>query len=155
MAHEERNQEFDLQQETDRVLASFAPASVVVDAEMEILHFRGDTDPYLGPAPGRASLNLYKMARAGLDLELRTAIAKARKNGQPVKKEGVQVSDHGVLRDITVEVIPLKGSDKERYFVILFEEAPTLPISDTTPCHQTGSKGVQHVEERKIGASGK
>jgi two-component system CheB/CheR fusion protein len=89
MAYEEEKQQmFDLQQETNRLLARFAPASVVVDARMEILHFRGNTDPYLGPAPGRASLNLFKMARAGLDLELRTAISRARKSGQPVKKTG-------------------------------------------------------------------
>src|SRR6185437_378597 len=93
MSLEEQQQAFDLQQETDRVLARFAPASVVIDAQMEILQFRGETDPYLGPTPGRASLNLFKMARAGLDLHLRAAISKARKSGQPVKKEGIQVSD--------------------------------------------------------------
>ncbi len=133
MALEEGQREFDLQHETDRLLASFAPASVVIDAEMEILHFRGDTSPYLGPAPGRASLNLFKMARAGLDLALRTALAKASKSGQPVKKEGIQVSDHGVLRDISVEVIPMKASATERYFVILFEEAPASFTSQTVP----------------------
>ncbi len=71
---------FDLQRETDRLLARFAPVSVVINAEMEILHFRGDTTPYLRPAPGRATLNLFKMARAGLDLELRTALSKAKKS---------------------------------------------------------------------------
>ena len=133
MAHEEGQREFDLQHETDRLLASFAPASVVIDAQMEILHFRGDTDPYLGPAPGRASLNLFKMARVGLDLALRTAISKASKSGQPVKKEGIQVSDHGVHRDIAVEVIPVKASATERYFVILFEEARALSTPPTVP----------------------
>jgi len=48
---EEKKQAFDLQKETDRLLAHFAPASAVIDAQMEILHFRGNTDPYLGPAP--------------------------------------------------------------------------------------------------------
>ncbi len=133
MAHEEGQREFDLQHETDRLLASFAPASVVIDAQMEILHFRGDTSPYLRPAPGRASLNLFKMARAGLDLALRIAIAKAGKSGQPVKKEGIQVSDQGVFRDITVEVIPMKASATERYFVILFEEARAPSTPQTLP----------------------
>ena len=147
---------FDLQKETDRLLASFAPASVVIDAEMEILHFRGDTDPYLGPAPGRASLNLFKMARAGLELELRTAISKASKSGQPVKKVGVQISDHGVLRDITVEVIPMNASATERYFVILFAEANALsPVSaiSMSPNGQPGRCGTKGGP--KIGASGK
>jgi two-component system CheB/CheR fusion protein len=125
--HEEDHHAFDLQQEVERLLARFAPASVVIDAQMDILHFRGDTSPYLRPAPGRASLNLFKMARGGLDLELRTALSQARKSASPVKKEGVQVSDQGVIRDITIEVLPLNGSATERYFVILFEESSISP----------------------------
>lgn len=155
MAFEEKKREFDLQKETDRVLASFAPASVVIDAQMEILHFRGDTDPYLGPAPGRASLNLFKMARPGLDLELRTALSKARKSGQPVKKEGVQVSNHGVLRDITVEVIPMNASAAERYFVILFAEtsvpSPDLVTSQAQALQKDGvARQGRGVKDRRI-----
>lgn len=155
MAYAEEKREFDLQKETDRVLASFAPASVVIDAQMEILHFRGDTDPYLGPTPGRASLNLFKMARPGLDLELRTALSKARKSGHPVKKEGVQVSNHGVLRDITVEVIPMNASATERYFVILFAEtsvpSPDLATSLARAGQNDGAaRQGRSVKDRRI-----
>lgn len=148
MAYEEEKQQmFDLQQETNRLLARFAPASVVVDAQMEILHFRGNTDPYLGPAPGRASLNLFKMARAGLDLELRTAISRARKSGQPVKKAGVHIHDRGVLRAITLEVLPLNASATERYFVILFAEANTpSPVAPLTP----GGAARRGAKDRRI-----
>ena len=154
MAHEQEQQAFDLQHETDRVLARFAPASVVIDAQMEILHFRGDTSPYLGPAPGRASLNLFKMARPGLDLELRSAIARAGKSGQPVKKEEVQVNDHGIQRDINVEVIPMKASATERYFVILFEEAPapsTSPLRLMAPADGQQRSAIRRgVKDRRI-----
>jgi two-component system, chemotaxis family, CheB/CheR fusion protein len=149
MAYAEEPRAFDLLQETDRVLARFAPASVVVDAQMEILHFRGDTAPYLGPSPGRASLNLFKMARAGLDLELRPALAKARKSGQPVKKVGIQVSDHGVRRDITVEVIPLNASVSERYFVVLFAEA-NAPTPEATALIVPGGAARRGAKERRI-----
>lgn len=153
MEQEEGQREFDLSHETDRLLASFAPASVVIDAEMEILHFRGDTSPFLEPAPGRASLNLFKMAKSGLDLALRTTLSKASKSGQPVKKEGIQLNDHGVLRNVTVEVIPLKASVTERYFVILFEEtsAPsTSPTLSIAPNEQTGSAARRGVKDRRI-----
>ncbi|TMC20270.1 MAG: histidine kinase, partial [Chloroflexi bacterium] len=153
MAHEEGHWEFDLQKETDRLLASFAPASVVIDAEMEILHFRGDTNPYLRPAPGRASLNLFKMARAGLDLELRTTLSKARKSGLPIKKDGIQMSDQGVLRRISVQVIPLKASATERYFLILFEDAGTLstpPAISLALDGQQGSVARRGVKDRRI-----
>ena len=155
MAYTEEKREFDLQKETEHLLAGFAPASVVIDAQMEILHFRGNTDPYLGPAPGRASLNLFKMARAGLDLELRTTIAKARKSGLPVKKTGVEVSDHDIRRSITLEVLPMNASATERYFVILFSEASaSSPNSATSlvPTSQKEGGGQQRrgVKDRRI-----
>lgn len=147
MVHAQEPREFDLQQEADRLLARFAPASVVIDTQMEILHFRGDTDPYLGPAPGRASLNLFKMARRGLDLELRTALSLVRKSGQPVKKMGIQVSDHGILREITLEVLPLNASATERYFVILFAEA-TPPMAADSQQNGAARRGAK---DRRIG----
>ncbi|HET8840010.1 MAG TPA: chemotaxis protein CheB [Ktedonobacteraceae bacterium] len=66
----------DLQQEVDRLLlANYIPASVMVDAEMNILQVRGHTSPYLELAPGKMSLNLLTMAREGLMLSLHSAIA--------------------------------------------------------------------------------
>ena len=122
---------------------------------MQILHFHGDTDPYLGPTPGRASLNLFKMARAGLDLELRTAIAKTRKSGQPVKKEGVQVSTHGIVRTITLNVIPLQASTTEHYFVILFAEVSASSPESTLPLapdeHENGTEqGATHRRLQEV-----
>ena len=153
MEPEERQWKFDLQHETDRLLARFAPASVVVNEEMEILHFRGDTNPYLRPAPGRASLNLFKMARAGLDLELRTMLSKVKKTEQAVKKTGIQFNDQGMLREISIEIHPLKASASERYFVILFEEVSALlvpPVSDMgrAQAARRGSKDqrIQQIE---------
>jgi two-component system CheB/CheR fusion protein len=146
---EDGKRAFDLQKEAERVLARFAPASVVIDAEMDILHFHGDTNPYLRPAPGRASLNLFKMARAGLDLALRTALSNARKSGQAVKKAGIQISDQGVLRDITVEVVPMQASTTEHYFVILFEEASTSSTPPPPPL-SPDRQIRQGIKDRRI-----
>ena len=154
MHDEESTYEFDLQKETDRLLlARYAPACVVIDAQMEIVQFRGHTSLYLEPASGKASLNLFKMARASLGFELRTAISQARKSGQPVKKAGIQMQDQGVHREVTVEVIPLKSSDTERYFVILFEETATVPSSTDVsiqPGTQQTEKAIRGVKDRRI-----
>jgi two-component system, chemotaxis family, CheB/CheR fusion protein len=158
MAYEEIVPELDLQKETDRLLASYAPASVVIDAQMEIKHFRGHTSPYLEPATGRASLNLFKMARASLRLELRAAISKASKSGQRVKKEGIQMSDQGVLREVAVEVIPMRTPSTDRYFLILFEDTSTASMPDILPPAQKGEpagrvrrgardRRIQHLEQ--------
>jgi two-component system CheB/CheR fusion protein len=115
----------DAHKEADRVLlARYAPPGVVVNADMDILSFRGDTAPYLTPAPGKASLNLLKMAREGLIAALRAAFQKARKEKTPVRKPGLNVRSKDGFRDVDLEVIPLKGgSDEEGPFLVLFHEA--------------------------------
>jgi two-component system, chemotaxis family, CheB/CheR fusion protein len=154
MRYEEDSRAFDIQKEMDRLLlARYAPASVVIDAQMEILHFRGQTSPYLQPASGKASFNLFKMARESLGLELRTAISKARKSGQSVKKEGIQLQDQDAVREIMVEVIPLQASDTEYYFMILFEEMPT-PSSPPDEPSQTSTQQMEKagrgMKDRRI-----
>ena len=86
--------DFDLQKEADRiVLERFAPVGVIIDNELEIVHFRGQTSLYLEPAPGKASHNLLKMAKDGLKLELRTAIYLAKQQNSAVSKEDLQITD--------------------------------------------------------------
>jgi two-component system CheB/CheR fusion protein len=113
-----------VQREAERILlAKYAPPSVVIDAALEILQFHGDTGPYLAPAPGKASLNLLKMAREGLPVALRTAISKAKKEATSIRKAGLRVKSNGEFREVLLEVIPLKGSPKEGAFLVLFEAA--------------------------------
>ncbi len=119
---------FDLQKEADQiVLRKFAPAGVIINDDGEILQFRGRTGPYLEPASGEASLNLFRMTREGLLFDLRTAFHKARKDEAPVKKQGLEVTYNGHTRKINLEVIPIKMEDsRERYFLVLFEDFTPL-----------------------------
>ena len=60
----------ELPREADRILlARYAPAGVIVDERDNIVEFRGQTEPYLEHPHGRASLNLFRMARKGLLLD--------------------------------------------------------------------------------------
>ncbi len=115
----------DLLQEVDRILLSkYAPAGVLVNEATEILQFRGHTSPYLEPAPGQASLNLLKMAREGLLMELRVAIDKARKQNAPVRRERLSIKQNGRSAQVTLEVIPVSGPARERNYLVLFERVP-------------------------------
>ena len=138
----------DAKREADRiVLADYAPAGVIVDANLEVVQFRGRTGAYLEPAPGKASLNLLKMARGELALQLRTAVGEAKKKGAPVQREGLRVQRDGADRNVNFEVIPLNaGSGQESLFLILFEEAPPAA---TEPGKRKGAKPGK-AEEREI-----
>ena len=57
--------------------------------DLQIVQFRGQTGPFLEPAPGEASLNLLKMAREGLLYGLRTAVHASREGaGDPSARKG-------------------------------------------------------------------
>ena len=145
----------DIQREADRiVLAKYAPAGVIVDENLDILQFRGQTGPFLAPAPGLPSLNLLKMAREGLQLDLRTAIDDAKKADGMVRREGLRVRADGHYLDVNLVVIPISiPTARHRCFTVLFEEAdPTgrtrAPKANAEP-GQTG-EGIVSQEDATI-----
>lgn len=131
------------QKEFDRrLLTQFAPATVFVNEELEIVHTRGDVNRYLKLAPGRASLSLVKMAREGLLVELRNAIARAKKDDTAIRKRNIQIKNgHGNPKEeesqktdsvqlVNFDVIPMTlGTQKELYFMIVFQEATAEPLN--------------------------
>ncbi len=119
--------EFDVQKAADQIaLAKYAPAGVLVNENLEVMQFRGHTGMYLEPAPGAASLNLFKLARPGLAVALRAALDQARKASRAVRKTGVQFKANGGFKTVTLEVIPIKPllASKENYYLVLFEAVP-------------------------------
>lgn len=132
--------ELDVEAEADRfVLKNCAPAGVVVNSAMEVIQFRGQTTPYLAPAPGRPSLNVLKLARNGLALELRSLINAAQKKGAPVKKDSIPFDGKGDRRILNISVSPLgkkSSAVQERHFLILFEDVTSRSISGSKDVSQ-------------------
>lgn len=110
----------------DLLLSQYVPASVLVNLDLEILQFRGSTGCFLEPSPGKASLNLTKMAKPGLAFELRNAIHKANKLGQNIKKSELEIRHKGDIHHVSIEVVPLKFDSEERLFLVLFDEAKVV-----------------------------
>ncbi len=114
-----------LSREADRVLLSrFSPAGVVINEDLEVLQFRGRTSRFLEPPAGAASFNVFKMAREGLLADLRSAIHNAKKNNAPERREGIRVGLNGQTIIVNIEAIPFATPSKERFVLVLFEEAP-------------------------------
>jgi two-component system, chemotaxis family, CheB/CheR fusion protein len=117
------------QKETERLLLKrYAPASILIDESLNVVYFHGETSRYLEHARGAASLNLQKICRAGLLVELSPAIHEAQKTDQPVFRGGVRVELSGEEHDVSFEVIPVKlPGEESRYFLILFGQPAHLP----------------------------
>jgi two-component system CheB/CheR fusion protein len=118
--------------DADRILVNlFAPPGVLVDANLNVLHFRGATEAYLAPPSGKASYQLLKMARDGLMLPLRAAINQARKQNEPVRREKVRL-DTVEGGTINLHVIPLKNL-RQRCFLVLFENPKARNQAASSP----------------------
>lgn len=142
------NPEFDIKKDADRLLLGrYAPASVLVNEDLEIIQVRGHTGAFLEAATGAASLNLLKMAREDLFLDLRSALQQARKRGVAVRKERLSVRTGNERKSIALEVIPFKATETgARLYLVVFEEqsrmdaaAPALPPAPAAPLLKAGA----------------
>jgi two-component system CheB/CheR fusion protein len=116
----------------ETMLASFMPASVLVNEKFDIIQFRGPTETWLIPPMGKPSFNLLKMAREGLSFELRNILHIAKKTTLPARKFAVFFKVNGLQHFVNLQAIPLKDTI-EPYYLIVFQNA--------------SSTGVQHVPD--------
>ena len=131
----------------DILLEEFIPPSVVVNYNLDILQFRGQTSLFIEPSSGKASLNLLKMMRNGLSYEVRGLVHKAAKSGQRLKKGGIQINIKTVIHHVTIEVVPLKSKeDEDDLFLILFAEGILTSGPDTNSA-LTKNKLVKQLQE--------
>jgi two-component system CheB/CheR fusion protein len=148
----------DVQKEADRILlARYAPSGVVVDESMTVLQFRGRTSAFLEPAPGLASLDLFRMLREGLLAEVRGAVAEAKSENKTVSRAGLRLMTDGQPRPVRLEVIPFKAPPSGvRFFLVLFQDMPQpeplLPVEAPPP--PTPGAGEQQVVQlqQEVGA---
>lgn len=143
------NQE--IQKEADRiVLNQYAPVGVIINNELEIIQFRGQTSPYLQPAPGRPSFNLLKMAKEELRLDLRTAIHQSRQQKIPVSKDGLPIRENDVLRQVKIDVIPFQSDGgTEDYFLVLFQDTPQAVVRDV-PQQTTTKRSGSNIKSARL-----
>ena len=134
------------QKEFDRrLLAHYPPAAAFINQDLEVIHTRGDIGRYLKVAPGRASLDILKMAREGLLMDLRNAIIQAKKGEAAVRRENVVIkagngnghSAAGQTRVVNLEVTPVRiGRFKDQYLMVIFEDAPSTSAPGKTRATQ-------------------
>jgi two-component system CheB/CheR fusion protein len=107
------------------LLQQFSPASILVTTQGNILYLTGNTGKYLTPAAGKASMNIFTMAREGLQNELPIAFRKAIKNYEKLILHNVKIEANGgtLVVDVTIQQIekPLALKGK---LIVLFTDVP-------------------------------
>lgn len=98
-----------LQKAADQVLLQvYAPASVVINSDSDILHISGHTGKYLEPAAGKANWNFHAMVREDLRSPIASALKKAAAQREPVMLHELSVKLPGgatQIVDVTVQTL--------------------------------------------------
>ena len=105
------------------ILEEYAPASVIINEQGEVIYFSGHTGKFLEPAVGAPSNKIINLARRSLRLELRTALHRALTTHQEVIRRNISVKTNGHAETINLIVRPLVelGRDAGLY-VVIFQE---------------------------------
>ncbi|MFO7813950.1 MAG: CheR family methyltransferase, partial [Pelovirga sp.] len=140
----------DVQSETDRILLQkYQPSAVAVDSSMNILHFRGETSLFLEHLPGKASLNLIKMIKNSLRMDLRTLIHRAQQEKTSQRKSNLQLLSADGPHTISLEVTPFSAGNTEECFLIQFEQKPEDQTLSTTMPEAGDDTSPSEIERLK------
>lgn len=111
---------------TLRALADrYAPASVVVNQQMDVLYFHGDTRKYLTQPPGETTQNILALANEGLRAALRNAIRNSRKAGATVTVSS-HLSTDGSRHLVEIEASPIPNGRDRGLLLISFRSGPIV-----------------------------
>jgi PAS domain S-box-containing protein len=108
-----------------QLLEQYAPPSIVVNEEYDIVHLSERAGRYLQVAGGEPSNNLLKLVRPELSLELRSALYQATQRKSNVEARGLPVRIEDKTEAVNIHVRPvLREGDTARGFIlVLFEQA--------------------------------
>jgi two-component system CheB/CheR fusion protein len=125
-----------LQALVDRLLVQrFAPLGILCDPHGEVLYVSGRAGKYLEPPIGKASFNVFAMAREGLRYELSRAFAKVLRAGdRPVIVPDVKIATDGGTQLATLTVQKLfEPEELAGTVIVVLGEAGTPSPSRRQP----------------------
>ncbi|MFT5468924.1 MAG: two-component system CheB/CheR fusion protein [Verrucomicrobiales bacterium] len=130
------------------LLSRHCPPSVLVNSRGEFVHIHGRTGEFLEPAGGQPRMNLFDMAREGLQLELAAALRQSTAEGREVVREKISVKTNGGFSLVTVTVSPMVEPESIRGLMLVsFVHVPT-PKKKAKGSTGTDPDRVQELEDQ-------
>jgi PAS domain S-box-containing protein len=134
-----------------KLLEEYAPPSIVVNEEYEIVHMSEKAGRYLEFAAGEPTQNLLKLIRPEIRLELRTALYQAVQRQTAVEARNIKFSIGSEVFVINIHIRPVLniGITIKGFLLVLFE--PVEEIADSIPVMVSSDEPVaKQLEEELI-----
>jgi two-component system, chemotaxis family, CheB/CheR fusion protein len=137
-----------------RMLEQYAPPSVVVNEQYDVVHLSERAGRYMHVSGGEPSKNLLKMVLPELRLELRTALYQAVQRAANVDANGLKVTVDGHTGTVNIHIRPvLEAGDTARGFIlVLFEKAAEAADASAEPIYISAEPLAEQLEEELVHA---
>ncbi len=106
-----------------QLLDVYAPSSLIINDSGEILYIHGRMGKYLEPAPGKARLNVFDMAKDGTGFKIRSAVQNALDKKKDFVLEGLIIKNNGDSNIVNIIVKLIQEPEIMRNLLIVsFED---------------------------------
>lgn len=138
------------------ILQNYSPNCVIVSENGDILYIHGKTGKYLELSDGEAKMNIFEMAREGLQQELTGMIRRVKSGKKAVSAEDIKVKTNGRFQLIKLTVKPVtEPQSMSGSFLIIFEDIKSLKKITPRPKIHYDKKSEKIIKslERELRAS--
>lgn len=134
-----------------RLLEEYAPPSIVVNEDYDIVHLSERAGHYLQIIGGEPSINLLTLIRPELRVDLRTALYHAMQRQANVDTRTLSIRVGDRTETVTIHVRPvLRPDDSARGFLLVLFEPGTNSASDGTLVVHSDTPVTQQLEEEVL-----
>ncbi len=113
------------------LLERYAPPSVVIDADHQVLAYQGDTSRYLSQPGGTPTRDVLALVSTGARPALRQAIHQVLGEKQTAVTTSGYVKENDIRRSVTLTVSPISSPrEKSPLILVSFEEAAEPQVVD-------------------------
>src|SRR5262245_54323574 len=115
-----------------RMLERHSPPSILLDQDYTVVHLSHGAGAYLEHPSGSPTMNVFKLLREELRVELRATVLAARERQTEVRSRPVPIGVDGNQRDVVLRVSPAGESDPEGLILVVFDEVEPPPQAPMT-----------------------
>ncbi len=120
-----------------RMIERFAPPSVLVNADYNIVHLSEGAGRYLRQPGGEPTNNILQRVRPPFRIELTTMLYGAFKKEKAAESKLVRATIEGKQQDVILSVYPAREADLEGFTLIVFEDSEETQSIEKEPREAT------------------
>jgi two-component system, chemotaxis family, CheB/CheR fusion protein len=127
----------------------FAPPSILVGANAEVLHTFAGGGAYLSHPDGKSTLNVLDMVGSELRLILHAALQRAKKASASAEYAGVRIEGRDGLERVRVVVAPVEDREGAGFLISLLKEEPaeTGPQAREVDMDEISRERISELEQ--------